>query len=156
MVKKFVLMESPFRGNNYSSVGLNVDYGRSCLHDCLLRREAPFASHLLYTLPRVLNDKISEERKLGMEAGWEIGKRADLSAVYVDLINVWDHFEGVAKGVVRAIQERRPVEFRNLPDDVLNELDPRILKDRIEKDVLAKELDYFLAAHPEYWELHIS
>jgi hypothetical protein len=156
MNKKFVLMESPFRGNNYSSVELNVDYGRLCLHDCLIKGEAPFASHLLYTLPKVLNDKIPQERKMGMEAGWEIGKRADLSAVYVDLIGDWSHFEGIAKGVVRAIQERRPVEFRNLPDDVLNSLDSRIIVDRTPKEILTKELDYFLASHPEYWEPLIS
>ena len=39
---KLVIMESPFAG----AVQQNVHYARLCLRDCLLRGEAPIASHL--------------------------------------------------------------------------------------------------------------
>jgi len=59
-----VIVESPFAGN----VERNVAFARACLRDCLMRGEAPFASHLLYTQPGVLNDNIPEERALGINA----------------------------------------------------------------------------------------
>ena len=42
---RFVIIESPYAGN----VEENEEYARKCLRDCLMRGEAPFASHLLYT-----------------------------------------------------------------------------------------------------------
>lgn len=53
-----VLLESPYAGN----VELNVTYARACMRDCLKRGEAPFASHLLYTQPGVLDDLVPNER----------------------------------------------------------------------------------------------
>lgn len=60
-----VIIESPYAGQ----VVTNTRYVRACLRDSLLRNEAPFASHAIYTLPGVLRDEIPEERELGMEAG---------------------------------------------------------------------------------------
>ncbi|CAH9014519.1 conserved hypothetical protein [Vibrio phage 496E54-1] len=48
------------------------------MHDMLLRKEAPYASHLLYTQPNVLDDLIPEERELGIYAGF-----------------AWKHLQGV-------------------------------------------------------------
>ncbi len=47
-----VILESPY-GGTPEEVERNVKYARACLRDCLLRGEAPFASHLLYTQPGV-------------------------------------------------------------------------------------------------------
>lgn len=47
-----VIIESPYAGN----VEANATYLRRCLRDSLLRGEAPFASHAIYTLPGVLDD----------------------------------------------------------------------------------------------------
>lgn len=47
----------------------NTYYARAAILDCLLRGEAPYASHLLYT--QVLDDD-DEERRRGMEAGIEL------------------------------------------------------------------------------------
>lgn len=146
---KRVLVESPYRGNNYNNVELNVRYGCACLRDCLLRDEAPFASHLLYTLNGVFDDKNPAEREKGIKAGWAWGEAAELSAFYVDLITDWKHFVGIARGYKRAIEKSRPVEFRNLPDDVLNLLDPRIVPDRKPIDVLVRELSIFLESLKE-------
>ena len=76
-----VIVETPFAGD----IERNIHYARLCLHDCFLRGEAPFASHLLYTQPCVLDDNHPEERNLGIEAGLEWGKCADATVVYTEL-----------------------------------------------------------------------
>lgn len=42
-----VIVESPYAGE----VEANVTYARACVRDCVLRGEAPIASHLLFTQP---------------------------------------------------------------------------------------------------------
>src|SRR3989344_4270049 len=92
-----VIVESPFAGN----VERNVAFARACLRDCLMRGEAPFASHLLYTQPGVLNDNIPEERALVINAGLVWGERAEASAVYIDL--------GISKGMRLGIERGKEV-----------------------------------------------
>ena len=57
-----VILESPYAGN----VELNERYARACMADCLRRGEAPYASHLLYTQPGVLDDLVPEQREIGI------------------------------------------------------------------------------------------
>lgn len=57
-----VLIESPYAGD----VARNERYARACLADSLARGEAPFASHLLYTQPGVLDDTNPHEHAAGM------------------------------------------------------------------------------------------
>jgi hypothetical protein len=101
-----VILESPFAGD----IERNVRYGRQCLHDCLLRGEAPLASHLLYTQPEVLEDSIPEQRALGIAAGLAWVTVAEASVVYTDL--------GISRGMELGIERARaaniPVEFRTL------------------------------------------
>jgi len=99
-----VALETPFAGD----VKENIDFARACMKDCLLRGEAPFASHLLYT--QVLDDTNSEERKLGMEMGKVIEAGLDKSVVYTDL----GISEGMAWGIQKAKEAGRPVEYRTL------------------------------------------
>jgi len=90
----FVVLESPFaastitlaNGVQYESLQAdNVAYARACMHDCLVNHgEAPFASHLLYTQEGVLDDDVPDERRLGIEAGLEIGRSAKRRVFYVD------------------------------------------------------------------------
>lgn len=90
----FVVVESPFAtakitlasGVEYEALQAdNVAYARACMHDCLVNHgEAPFASHLLYTQEGVLDDDVPDERKLGIEAGLEIGRSAKKRVFYVD------------------------------------------------------------------------
>ncbi|OGN03538.1 MAG: hypothetical protein A2655_04835 [Candidatus Yanofskybacteria bacterium RIFCSPHIGHO2_01_FULL_43_42] len=101
-----VVLESPFAGD----VERNLAYARRCLHDCLLRGEAPIASHLLYTQPGVLDDNKPEERKLGIEAGLVWGSLAEATVVYTD----YGISGGMKFGIERAEKEGRPVEFRKL------------------------------------------
>lgn len=104
---KLVLVESPYAGD----VDTNTEYARLALADCLARGEAPFASHLLYTQPGVLDDLVPEQRALGIEAGLLWGSHAELTAVYADL----GFSSGMEAGIIRAGKEDRPVEIRYLP-----------------------------------------
>ncbi len=103
---KLVVIESPYAGN----VAVNEEYARSAMRDCLSRGESPYASHLLYTQPGVLDDTVPEERTLGIAAGFAWAAQADLIAVYVDL----GMSRGMGQGVARALKSGQPVEFRTL------------------------------------------
>lgn len=127
-----VIIESPFapreedivrmsRGTLTSSreqaykilVNRNIRYARACMRDCLLRGEAPYASHLLYTQEGVLDDQVASERKLGIEAGFAYREVAELTCVYTDL---WMS-GGMNYGIEDAREKGREVEFRELGPD---------------------------------------
>lgn len=79
---KLCVLESPFAGD----VEANVLYAQKCMHDMLLRHEAPYASHLLYTQPNVLDDTIPEERELGIYAGFAFKHMEGVHTIfYTDL-----------------------------------------------------------------------
>lgn len=90
-----VILESPFAGD----VERNVAYARMALRDSVLRGEAPIASHLLFTQPVVLDDDVSFERGLGIEAGLAWLSSADLMVLYVDY--------GESPGMIQAAQRAR-------------------------------------------------
>lgn len=83
---RLVIIESPYTGPTPEAVAANVAYARACLLDSLRRSEAPIASHLLYT--QVLDDKIPEERALGIEAGlaWRRAFTVLEGTPYMDLL----------------------------------------------------------------------
>jgi hypothetical protein len=101
-----VLIESPYAGD----VEKNIAYARACMRDSLYRGEAPFAMHLLYTQPGILNDAVPEERNWGIEAGLAWGKFAEITAVYSDL----GITPGMEIGIQRAKKEGRKIEYREL------------------------------------------
>ena len=101
-----VVLESPFSGD----VETNTRFARACMHDCLMRNEAPFASHLLYTQPGVLQDTVPRERELGINAGFIINARLDKTVVYTNL----GISGGMQLGIDNAIACGRPVEYRML------------------------------------------
>lgn len=103
---KLVVIESPFAGD----VEANIAYARRAVHDCLLRSEAPIASHLLFTQPGVLDDEKPGERALGMEAGWAWLRVAESCVVYQDRgISL-----GMREGIERAGLAGCPIEYRTL------------------------------------------
>lgn len=89
----------------------NIDYARACMADCLKRGEAPFASHLLYTQPGVLDDTVPDERKLGIEAGWAWRSASAKSVVYTDRGTTI----GMKMGIEAAGKMGHPIEYRTLP-----------------------------------------
>ena len=101
---KRVIIESPYADNTR----MYTIYAREAMLDCLNRGEAPFASHLFYT--KVLDDTISDERRLGMEAGFAWSTVAELVAVYNDL----GISSGMEEGMARAKALGIPVEYRSL------------------------------------------
>lgn len=107
---KLVIVESPFAGKTEAEVEANVAYARLAMRDCLLRGEAPYASHLLYTQPGVLDDNVSDQRTLGIEAGLAWGARSEATVIYTDR----GISRGMQTGVDRAFLEGRPVEYRSL------------------------------------------
>ena len=103
---RLVLIESPFSGD----IARNEAYARRAMADCFRRGEAPFASHLIYTQPGVLDDTIPEERQLGIRAGLLWGEQAAATVVYRDL----GITEGMQIGIDRAKRVGRPVEYRSM------------------------------------------
>lgn len=101
-----VIVESPYAGD----VAENLRYGRACLADCLKRGEAPYASHLLYTQPGVLDDSQPEQREHGITAGLALGLRCDATVVYIDR----GVTAGMRRGIAHAEAVGRPVEMRRL------------------------------------------
>jgi hypothetical protein len=103
---KLVILESPYAGD----IEVNVAYARRCLHDSLMRGEAPIASHLLYTQPGVLNDAVPAQRQHGIDAGLAWRTVAEGSVVYID--------HGISKGmdygIAAMIAAGKPVEYRKL------------------------------------------
>jgi hypothetical protein len=103
---RLVVVESPYAGD----VARNERYLRACLRDCLIRGEAPYASHALYTLPGVLDDSNPVERRIGMEAGFSWRCRADATIVYDDL----GVSHGMEAGIRHAREWRQEIEYRRL------------------------------------------
>lgn len=119
---KLVVVESPLRGQvpprcpralaPFVERALrfrNHIYALACMRDSLARGEAPYASHVLFDQPGLLDDADPEQRELGMYAGFAWGDAADLRAVYCD--------HGISSGMQRGIDERpdgQEVEYRYL------------------------------------------
>jgi len=99
-----VIIESPFAGD----VEANIAYARACMRDCLARGEAPYASHLLFTQPGILDDDIPEERQLGIDAGLLWASAAEATVVYRDR----GMSKGMLYGIQNAIKAGRPIEDR--------------------------------------------
>lgn len=99
-----VIVETPYAGD----IETNLRYLRDCLRDCLLRDEAPFASHAIYVGP--LDDDDPSERELGIGAGFMWRAAADATVVYTDL--------GISRGMEAGLMHSRmlghPVEYRSL------------------------------------------
>ena len=102
-----VIIESPYAGD----VKRNEEYAKRCMYDSLMRGEAPFLSHALYT--QCLHDTIPEDRKRGMEAGWAWIKASDFSAVYQD----YGLSNGMKQGIDIATTMGHKVEFRNIGEN---------------------------------------
>lgn len=107
---RLVIVESPYAAPTPEGIEHHLSYARAAMADCLARGEAPYASHLLYTQPGVLDDKRPTERKQGIEAGLAWGARADATVVYTDL-GVTD---GMLQGIERAKAAGREIEYRTL------------------------------------------
>ena len=107
---RLVVIESPYAGDTPEAIQANVDYGRRCLADSLSRGEAPFASHLLYTQPGVLDDANPGQRSIGIAAGLQWSAASNFTAVYYDR----GLSKGMKEGLRNAIRLGLQVELRSL------------------------------------------
>lgn len=122
---ELVLIESPYASGWTEDIEKNANYLRAAMADCFKKKEAPFASHGLYTQPGVLNDQVPEERKLGIEAGLLWGNKASKTVVYIDR----GISSGMKVGIERAKAEGRGIEFRTLGSEwVVPETAPSTFK----------------------------
>jgi hypothetical protein len=80
------------------------------MRDSLRRGEAPYASHLLFDQPGILDDTIPLQREQGMMAGFAWGEHADTVAIYVDL----GISDGMIRGFERAILTDADIVVRSL------------------------------------------
>ncbi|WP_456298617.1 DUF7768 domain-containing protein [Brevibacterium antiquum] len=61
-----MVLESPFAGDTPT----NLAYARAAMHDSLMRGEAPFASHMLYTQSRTLMSTNADWASKQTSNGW--------------------------------------------------------------------------------------
>ena len=114
-----VIVESPFAGTSWFTPlrwwqrYQNVRYARRCVRHALSLREAPFASHLLYTQPGILDDNDPHEREWGIAAGLILGDVMDATVVYEDR----GISRGMRYGIEAAQKALRKVEFRSLKSE---------------------------------------
>lgn len=115
---RLVIVESPFAARkpdgswDPEGVEENLRYLRAAMHDCLIKGEAPYASHALYTQPGVLDDQVPAERTLGIEAGFAWNTQASASIFFVDK----GISSGMKLGIKNAVVDGRPIEVRSLAD----------------------------------------
>ena len=111
---KRVIIESPYAGSD-NDIKRNEIYGEFCMRDCLKNyNETPYASHLLYTRKHVLKDKVAEERKLGINAGFFWRDVAEKTVFYIDL----GMTNGMKQGIDDCEAKRNLYEIRHLPPDL--------------------------------------
>lgn len=120
MVNK-VVIESPYSGD----IEGNIEYLLECMHDSYyVRKEAPIASHLLYT--RLPKSKIVTEsfsgghvadhpdsrhgREHGIQCGFLWNQHADIVAVYTD----HGISQGMKYGIANAEKQGTQVEYRSI------------------------------------------
>ena len=79
-------VESPYDGPDDDTIRRNVLYARAACKHALGLGYAPYASHLFFTQPGILDDEVPAERELGMEAGKAVIRAsATTSLFYLDL-----------------------------------------------------------------------
>ncbi len=118
---RLVIVESPYAGKTEEEIQRNIEYARRAVRDCIMRGEAPIASHLLYTQPGILRDEHPEERALGIRAGLAWRKVAEASVVYTDL----GVTEGMKQGIKAAREAYIAIELRAIGATAGGRLDTR-------------------------------
>ena len=85
-------------------------YARACMRDSLGRGEAPYASHLLFDQPGLLNDADAKEREQGIVAGFAWGVAGSTRAFYMYL----GMSGGMERGALEAERLGQHIVYRKL------------------------------------------
>lgn len=105
-----VVIESPLSAPSREGIERNKIYAKRAVVDSLRRGEAPYASHLFFDQPGILDDLLPEEREKGMLCGFVWGAAADKIAVYAD----YGISEGMRRGIELAEKRGILIEYRYL------------------------------------------
>jgi len=111
-----VVLESPFRSTETTTIEQNRCYLGHCLEDCRSRREIWYASHAGLTG----EDDDELVRLIGIRDGWTIGETMEYCVVYSDL--------GVTPGMKMSIDHysAKGMEIK------WRRLDPKLVKSILE------------------------
>lgn len=109
---KRAIIESPFKGANMDERKENENYARACCAHAVKLGFVPFASHLFF--PQFLNEDDSEQRKLGIEMGYDFWDKADVLLFYIDR----GMSPGMQAALSKAFIEGRPVRKMSIKADV--------------------------------------
>lgn len=107
-----VVIESPLNGRDHHAIADNLSYARRAVKDCLQRGESPYASHLFFQHPELLDDLIPEQRTQGLLAGLTWAAQAEVCAVYLDR----GFSNGMRDGVRQAVTLGQRVSCRFLDE----------------------------------------
>lgn len=105
-LEKLTVVESPFRGEGYHETEINYLYTLEAAKKLLNEGFFPYASHLTYTQDGILDDRIKEERDLGIHAGILWGSLAPSRTVFSQ--------RGISKGMELGIEaaKKQGIEIR--------------------------------------------
>lgn len=107
---KKVFVSTPLTAPTREGIENNKSYAARCVWDSLKRGEAPYAPHLFFDHPLLLDDLVPHERELGIAAGTAWGDWSDLIAVYND--------NGISNGmraeIDRWMHRGIPIEYRSI------------------------------------------
>lgn len=105
-----VVLESRFAAVDVKGLLINKRFTIACIRDCFLRGEAAYASHVIYAQSHILDDYVSSERALGIQAGFNWGDCGEKTVVYTDL----GISGGMKLGIEHAQKVGREIEYREL------------------------------------------
>lgn len=105
-----VVLESRYAAPDVRGLLINKRFTIACIRDCFLRGEAAYASHVIYAQSHILDDYVSSERALGIQAGFNWGDCGEKTVVYTDL----GLSGGMNLGIEHALSIGREVEYRKL------------------------------------------
>lgn len=113
---RLTIIESPYAGD----IERHIFYARRAMRHSLLLGEAPYASHLLYTQPRVLRDNVPHEREMGLARGhWFIRAFGNAyTTCYLDaMLAVYTDYGisgGMRAGIDCATKYSLPIVYRKI------------------------------------------
>ena len=81
---KRVILESPYAGSTPEEIRANVEYAKRAMRDCIARREAAIASHLIWADGGILDEFNVYERMVGIECGNAWRQVAEYTVFYTD------------------------------------------------------------------------
>lgn len=109
-----VMIESPYSGD----IEKNTSYARLAVKDSIVRGETPFASHLFYPQPTILNEEDPEQRYLGIRLGYNWGEKAEAIIFYVD----YGMSVGMHQALIHYKDLGKTIYYRTIFDDVFARL----------------------------------